>query len=276
MSSDSIISNTISEDIKTKGHQSIRLMADGFSILISDAGYAPVYLEQFRLDDEDPKDIQLHCRRILKEKGLLDFEGETVLIMDTRSVTLLPKPFYQEEKSRDLLQAISSLEESDIVHTRYIKNRSAYLVFATPEWAETLSGEFKGEVNILHVSECLISLADQVRASDHQRGIIMAEVQEHTLDILSIKEDRIVLINRYVLNDPSDFVYHVLNTVKQLNLDREKIPVYLSGIVHQEHELFSLLGKYLRAVKTTPYYLEGISRKDILRFMILSEGSKCV
>ncbi len=36
-----------------------------------------------------------------------------------------------------------------------------------------------------------------------------------------------------------------------------------------------LLGKYIRQVKTTPYYLEELSRTQMLRFMILSEGSKC-
>ncbi len=39
-------------------------------------------------------------------------------------------------------------------------------------------------------------------------------------------------MNRYTLKDPSDFIYHTLNTLKQLDLDRETIPVYLSGIIH--------------------------------------------
>ena len=104
----------------------------------------------------------------------------------------------------------------------------------------------------------------------------MAEVQQHTLDILVIKEDQIRLLNRYTLNDPSDFIYHVLNTMKQLELDRESIPVYLSGMIHDEHELYGLLGKYVRNVVNTPYYLEELARENILRFMILSEGSKCV
>ena len=64
--------------------------------------------------------------------------------------------------------------------------------------------------------------------------------------------------------------------MNQLGLDRESIPIYLSGIVHEEHELYGLLGKYLRKVHTTPYYLENLNKTQMLRFMILSEGSKCV
>jgi hypothetical protein len=120
------------------------------------------------------------------------------------------------------------------------------------------------------------SLADQVQASDHQRGFLLAEVQARTLYLLVIRGDHILLLNRYALREPTDFIYHCLNTMKQLDLSRENIPVYLSGVVHPDHELFGLLGKYVRHVKTTPYYLEELSKTEVLRSMILSEGSKCV
>ena len=55
----------------------------------------------------------------------------------------------------------------------------------------------------------------------------------YSLDLLVIQEDGSGLLNRYTLKDPSDFIYHTLNTMKQLDLDRETIPVYLSGIVHE-------------------------------------------
>ena len=95
------------------------------------------------------------------------------------------------------------------------------------------------------------------------------------MHILVILEDGIKLSNRYALKDPSDFIYHTLNTIRQLDLDRETIPVYLSGIVNGGHELFGLLGKYVRLVKTTPYYLETMSKEEVLQYMILSEGNKC-
>ena len=198
MQVDSIISNTISQDIRLKGHQSIRLAPDGFSVLISDASYAPVFLKHYSYPELLPHaELYAESARILDENSLLSFEGETVLILDSLSATLVPKYFYHQEHGRNML------------------------------------------------------------------------------DILIIKEDRLLLLNRYTLNDPSDFIYHVMNSMKQLGLDRESIPVYLSGIIHDNHELYGLLGKYVRNVLNTPYYLEELSRENILRFMILSEGSKC-
>ena len=276
MQVDSIISNPITEEIRLKGHQSIRFTPDGFSVLVSDASYRPVFLSQYGYDTTIP--VHLHageCERVLKEKDLLEFEGESVFIVDSAAVTSIPRQCFSENLARDLLEKAANIEERDQVHSRFVRDRNIFLVFSVPHEIHELQEKFTGPVKVMHTSECLVSLSDQVQASDHQRGVILAEVQQFTLDLLVIKEDGVRLLNRYALKDPSDYIYHTLNTVRQLNLDRESVPVYLSGIIHGEHELFGLLGKYIRNVKSTPYYLESLSRRQVLHYMILSEGSKC-
>jgi len=277
MQVESVISNSITQDIRLKGHQSIRFTPDGFSILISDASYTPVYLKHYSFEaDNTEKNLSAECARVLEEEALFAFEGETVLITDSMAVTLLPRQFSTKEKNRNILEKVCSLKNSDQVLERHIKSRNAYLIFAVSEKIMELGKRFNREVKVLHTSECLISLSDQIKSSDHQRGFILAEVQANSLDILVIREDRIHLLNRYSLNDTSDFIYHTLNTMRQLALDNESIPVYLSGIIHEGHNHYELLGKYIRNVLITPYYLEHLSREEILRYMILSEGSKCV
>lgn len=271
-----VISNHITQDIKLKGHQSIRFAPDGFSVLISDATYTPVQLTDFSFKDPVPvEELIAECSRVLDESALFSFEGETVLITDSMAATLIPKQFVNVDKNREILEKICSLDKSDRIYDRSVKTRDFHLVYAVPEKIKNLGNRFSGEVKILHISECLLSLSDQVKASDHQRGAVLAEVQPHTLDILVILKDRVQLLNRYRLNDPSDFIYHTLNTMRRLDLDRETIPVYLSGMIHEEHELRELLVKYIRNVVQTPYYLEHLNREQTLRFMILSEGSKC-
>ncbi|MEN8203324.1 MAG: DUF3822 family protein [Bacteroidota bacterium] len=277
MQSDSIISNTISQDIRQKGHQSIRFAPDGFSVLISDASYSPVYLRHYSFDSPVQADqLSAEYGRILEESELLTFEGETVFIVDSLALTVVPKAFFNETQSKALLDKAAKIKESDRIYHRFIKTRNFFVLFAVSEEIEALKKLFTGEVKIIHASECILSLADQVKSSDHQRGLIAVDVQKYTLDILVIQEDQIRLLNRYALKDPSDFIYYTLNTMNQLDLDRETIPIYLSGIVHEEHELYGLLGKYVRQLHTIPYYLEYLNRVQMLRFMLLSEGSKCV
>ena len=277
MQAESVISNNITKDTRLKGHQSIRFAPDGFSILVSDASYTPVYLGQYTFEEPCSAEILVReCDQVIKDNDLSSFEGESVLIADTMAATIVPKQFFDVDRKREILESICPLENTDRVLDCYIRNRNFHLVFAVQEQIHELSKKISGKVRILHTAECLISLSDQVKSSDHQRVVVIAEVQTHTLDILVITGDQTRLYNRYSLNDPSDFIYHCLNTMKQLDLDRESIPVYLSGIVHEEHDLYNLLRKYIRNVVFTPYYLEHLSRQEILRYMILSEGSKCV
>lgn len=277
MQADSIISNTISQDIRLKGHQSIRFAPNGFSVLVSDASYRPVHLSHYTFDSSVQTDqIATEYRRVLEESDLLSFEGETVLIADSLALTVVPKAFFNEDHGNALLEKAAVLHESDQVYHRYIKTRKFFLLYAVSKEIEAVKKLFSGDVKIIHSSECLLSLADQVKSSDHQRGVVVADIQIQSLDILVIQEDQVRLLNRYALKDPSDFIYHTLNTLNQLGLDRESIPIYLSGIIHEEHELFGLLGKYVRKVQVTPYYLENMNKTQMLRNMILSEGSKCV
>ena len=272
-----VISNSITQDIRLKGHQTIRFVPDGFSILISDASFKPVSLTQHSFKYALPmEELVTECSRTLDEAGLLSFEGETVIISDSMAATVLPNQFFNVDKNREILEKICSLEKSDRVFDRPLSNMNSHLVYAVNDKVIGMGNRLAGYVKTLHASECLLSLSDHAKVSDRQRGLVMAEVQHYTLDILVIAEDRIRLLNRYRLQDPSDFIYHTLNTMRQLDLDPESIPVYLSGIIHDEHELRGLLQKYIRNVVNTPYFLEQLTGEQTLRHMILSEGSKCV
>jgi len=244
--------------------------------LVSDASYKPIFLKDYRLDVPFTAELQAaECLRILDEQGLLAFEGENTLVLDTDAVIAVPDDFHRNEDDRFLLEKAAALKEEDQVLSRKVEERKLHFLFALPPALQKLKDTWK-KAQVLHSQECLLSLADQVQASDHQRGFILAEVQPGTLNILAIKEDNLQIINRQALNDPSDFIYHTLNTMRQLDLDRSQFPVYLTGCVHKDHELYGLLGKYIRNIKTTPYYLEELNKAQISKYMVLSEASKCV
>jgi hypothetical protein len=276
MQVESVISDSITQDIRLKGHQSIRFAPDGFSVLISDSSFIPVMLRQYKFENPIPvEELVAECGRILDETELLTFEGQTVLITDSMAATLLPRRFFNVDRNREILEKICALGKSDRVFDRSVPNRDCHLVYAVNDKVIGLGNRFAGHVKTVHTSECLLSLSDHVKTSDPHRGVLMAEVQTHTLDIMVIAKDRIQLLNRYSLNDPSDFVYHILNTMRQLDLNPEFIPVYLSGVIHEEHELRGLLLKYIRKVISTPYHMEHLNKEQTLRYLILSEGSKC-
>ena len=144
MQAESVISNSITQDIRLKGHQSIRLSLDGFSVLISDAGYTPVKLNQYNFGGPLPiEELVTECSRILDENGLLSFEGETVLITDSMAATLLPGPFFNVDKNREILEKICSLGKSDRVFDRPVPNHGSHLVYASSRSLPSTLSKYK-------------------------------------------------------------------------------------------------------------------------------------
>ena len=277
MKVEGIISNPVTQEIKHKGHLSIRFCPDRFSLLVADASFRPVLLNTYHFDHQPAfSSHPEECEKVLEEMELMDFEGETVFVVDSPQICPVPAHHVDAQTAPDVLGKTARVEKGEISSRRHIRRRRMELLFAYPDGLDELGEKIPGSVNIIHAAECMLSLSDQIQASDHQRGFILAEVQNSILNLLIIRGDEVLLLNRFALKDTSDFIYHTLNCIKQLDLDRETIPLYLAGKVHPEHELYGLLRKYVRNVKLTPYYLEELTRYQLLRYMILSEGSKCV
>jgi len=277
MQTDSIITNTISDEIRQKGHKSIRFSADGFSILLADASFVPVYLKKFTFSSPTADNILSdECMRVLKEENLLPFEGETVFISDSLDATLVPEPFFTEEQGETILRSAFDIGEDDLILSRKMKHRAKNMLYAFSSHFQKLEMFYPNGIKVLHSGECMISLSDQVSASDHQRGFLMIEVQNQKMEILVIKGDQIVLSNRYFLKQEKDYIYHTLNTMKQLGLDPESVPVFYAGRFEADSDPGRLLSKYVRKTDPVPYFLEGVDRAQKIEFLLLSEASKCV
>ena len=276
MQVDSIIANTITDEIRLNGHQSIRLSADGFSILVSDASFVPVWLKRFSFSSPTSLNKRAReCRRILEEQNLFSFQGEVVFINDTPAAALVPDPFFDESRKEELLGSSFQIAEGEAVLSRRLKNRSEHILCSFPGHFQKLTELYSHEVKVLHAGECMVSLSDQVSASDHQRGFVLIEVQKQEMEILVIKGDNIVLSNRYVLKEPDEYLYHTLNTFKQLGLDRESVPLYYAGVYEEDKGPKQLMKKFIRKIEPVPYFLEGLDNGQRLQFLLLSEATKC-
>lgn len=273
----SIISNTISEEVLQSGHLSIRLRADGFSLLLEDANYKPIILNNFSNDPFLSLSGHLQaCEDWLNKHTLLDeFKGETTIVVETHAATVIPKKLFSKEHKAYYLEQTNAISSSETILHKKIKNRSFVLVFAVNKLIREFSYKFSSKVRIMHPAECLLSAADQIDASIHQRGFVLIECQEAMLEILVIRNDELVISNHHKLKSKDEIVYHTINTMKQFDLDRKNIPVYLTGRYKPDHETMLLMRKYIKKIETLPYFIHDIDKDAIQESIILSEANKC-
>lgn len=273
----SIISNTISEEVLQSGHLSIRLRTDGFSLLLEDANFKPVILNKFSNDPYLSLAGHLQaCEEWLDKHTLLEeFKGETSIVVETQAATIIPKKLFSKSHRSYYLEQTNAVSSNETILYRKIKNRPFVLVFAVNKLIRDFSYKFSSKVRIMHPAECLLSAADQIDASIHQRGFVLIEAQESMLEILVIRNDELVISNHHRLKNKDEIVYHTINTMKQFGLDRKNVPVYVTGRYGPDHETIQLLSKYIKKIEALPYFIRDIEKGVISESIILSEASKC-
>ncbi len=271
----SIISNTISEEILSSGHLSIRFMTDGFSLLIQDKEFRPVVLNRFHGDaDISLNSYVLSCSDWLERHTLLDgFKGEISIVIDLAPETLVPESLFSEKNASAYLAPVCQLKPGDSVRFRQIRNRPFYIVFAVPHVIVEFARHFSNVPRILTSTEVSLSVADQVNAADHQRGFAMIETQNCFINILLIRDDQLVLSNHLRLKNQEELVYHTLNTLQQMEFDRKNSPLFFTGCCN-ENEI-KTLSRYIRNIKALSYHILDIEKSSIPEHVILAEASRC-
>ena len=129
-----------------------------------------------------------------------------------------------------------------------------------------------GNVRVIPDMEVLLSVADQVNASDHQRGFATVEMQPGYMAILFIRSDSVVIANHMQIKQPEEVVYHVLNTLERVGFDRRKMPLFHAGYSFDEE--LKTLRKYIRNILPLPYHILDVEKSAIAEHIILAEATR--
>lgn len=271
----SIISNTISEETLRSGHLSIRFLPNGFKILLEDINFQPVILNWFYEETGISLKGQITaCEDWLKRHTLMDdFTGEVSIIPESSPSTFVPENLFNEKEAFLYLEPMVNLKAHETVRHTNIRKKPLVLVYAVTGLIISLSEKFSGTTRIIPAAEAMLSMAEQINVSDHQRGFMVIETQPGSLNILMIREDQLVLSNQISLKQPGEMVYHTLNAMQQLGFDREKRPLFIAGKV--PHEEIISLEKYIRHVTPLPYHIFELDKTAIPEHILLAEATRC-
>jgi hypothetical protein len=271
----SIISNTISEETLHSGHLSIRFLRDGFKILLEDVNFQPVILNRFYEETGISLKGQINtCEDWLRRHTLMDdFNGEVSIIPESSPATFIPESLFNAKEAFLYLEPMVNLKPHETVRHKNIRKKPLVLVYAVTGLIVSLTEKFSGTTRIIPAAEAMLSMAEQINASDHQRGFMAIETQPGSLNILMIREDQLILSNQISLKQPGEMVYHTLNAMLQLGFDRKKRPLYIAGIVAKE-EIVSLK-KYIRHVTPMPYHIIDLDKPSIQEHVLLAEATRC-
>jgi hypothetical protein len=96
--------------------------------------------------------------------------------------------------------------------------------------------------------------------------------QQDNFQLIAVKNQKLLLFNSFEFKTKEDFIYYLLFTAEQLQLNPESFQLKLFGNITKESEIYQIAYKYVRNVSL---FIENInleaaiSQEDYLKNFIL-------
>jgi hypothetical protein len=162
--------------------------------------------------------------------------------------TLVPEDLFNENNSADYLKFSSKILKTDYIsHDTLPINKSVNVYVPYVNINNYIFDTF-GEFDYKHASTILIDTILQ-KEKDNTESNIYINVNTTHIEFIAVSKGDLLLYNSFEYNTKEDFIYFILFTIEQLQLDTETITVNLSGDTEKEDELYAVLYKYIRFVE---------------------------
>lgn len=107
--------------------------------------------------------------------------------------------------------------------------------------------DYYGSFNYQHASTILVSkLLDLPAATDDK--VMYVHVADTHFEIVIIQNQKLILYNSFDYKNAEDFIYFILFTAEQLQLNPDNFQLQLLGVIDETDDLYQICYKYIRNI----------------------------
>ncbi len=230
---------------------SIQFSLGGFSFCISNVETKEIQhftAYTFDITSATPEALLTEIEILYKENSLLKQEFESITIIHQNNLsTLVPAPLFDENELNVYLDyniktlandyaAFDNLAQLDIknVYIPYVNiNNFFFQKF----------GEFEYKHHATVLIDKLI-----LHSKNNSEKHFFVNVTNNNFDIVVVENSKLLFYNSFSFNTKEDFIYYILFTAEQLQLNPEELILFFIGDIEEESELYHITYQYLRNV----------------------------
>jgi hypothetical protein len=231
---------------------SIQLSLDGFSFcvynIIKDKVHAFGIYEFDNLNGSPFK--QLECvKELFNQEKVLKLNYKSVFVTHFNNlVTQVPKPLFNKNNLAQYLHYTVKVLENDFIAYDELDNSEIINVYIPFVNVNNFLLDTYDSFTYKHSSTVLIeNLLNQYK--NLEGSFCFVNVTAHNFEIVVIINKKLELFNFFSFITKEDFIYYILFTAEQLNLNPEEFELFLMGDIEKESELYDIVYQYIRNVK---------------------------
>jgi hypothetical protein len=229
---------------------SIQVSLNGLSFCILDKDINTVifyksFLFEKKLNPGDVLDRLTH--QFNTELALQQSFANVSVVHDNELSSLVPKPLFNDDYLADYLKFNSKILRSDYIASDEIQINDAVNVYVPYVNINNFLYDKFGEFEFKHFSTIVIENILSIEKNTKQCKMFVHLSDLH-FEIIIVENRQLKLYNTFEYSTKEDFIYYILFTAEQLEMNPEEFPIEIIGHIDEEHKLFKIAYKYVRDV----------------------------
>ena len=237
----------------TKSEQytlSIRLSADGFSFSVhsipsvDECYYASI-------PTNASYSLTANIKTMMATTDALRYPYKQInILVDTQRFTTIPFELFEDEQTEEFFYHNFPKNNHETVLCNILGKSNIALLFGMDKYAHQLLNEHFPNARIF---ACISPLAEYFaqKSREENGGNMYVHFKKNVMEVFAFDKGKLLLMNSFACQQPTDQVYYLLYTWQQLGFNQEKDQIWLAGHIGQE-ELLPELNKFIRHTHVLP------------------------
>lgn len=195
---------------------------------------------------KNPFDLLDTVKHLFNTEEVLQQEFNKVTVIHKNELsTLVPKALFNEAHLADYLKFNSKILQSDFITFDELNINDSINVYVPYVNINNFIYDTFGSFTFKHHSTILL---EHILSLDKNSTTpkMYANINNNTFEIIVTNEGKLQFYNTFEYTTKEDFIYYILFTAEQLNLNPETFNLILLGDIEKDDELYTIAYKYIR------------------------------
>jgi hypothetical protein len=190
------------------------------------------------------KQLELHFN---EENKLQEFSGDVVLIFSNDLYSLVPEEYFIEEEASNYLKFNTKILKTDVVAFDHLQDQkivNVYIPFTNiTNYLFDKFGEFEYKHGISVLCQAVL------QKPSHEGVHAYLNVYANYYDLVIVKDNKLLLSNTFQFDTKEDFIYYLLFTAEQLEMDPSEFNLLLLGDIDKEADIYKIAYTYVKNIE---------------------------
>jgi hypothetical protein len=241
-----------SENITEKQYQklTVQVASDGLNFCVTDTlNQRVVKVKEiiFNAFDKDTKTEELFANAFRENPELTSKYDEIIVLHYNNLSTFVPNALFDEEYLGSYLQYNTKVFESDFFAFDAIDNYEMKNVFIPYININNFFIDQFGTFHYKHSNTVLVTKLLELSKNIDDKIMFVSKNTTH-FELVVLQNQKLLLFNSFEYKTPEDFIYYLLFTAEQLQMNPENFKLQLLGNIQESDEYFQIAYKYIRNV----------------------------